>query len=687
MTSTSRAAIDGRQAVAEAPSNRVVQKPVPNSQAQDPRKYQIDQIRKRYSPTQGTLQNGTTTLRFHLKPSDPDFPFELEQLDCELQIPASYPTAAPKLSVRNKDIPRGFGVNIERGWDKLVEEQRGATLLNLTRALDKNLEAFLSEQKVETVTLMSFKDTRHLEGEGTSLGKQPPVSSAVSSKPKPPAAPAARKPYVPEISFSKEQISGAKARRAQEIRQLESRMGRLSLYQKSADGIVYTLPLEPRRRAELPQEFQSIQSVQLIVPLLYPLQALRVLLNDVESKDAEPLEEAFATRAAQQSQLTLMSHLNYLSQNMLPLTKQTRTAKHEVAIAIPEHAPGEQNTSTTMSEVATTHEEVKSHIQIIPRPPEWHHDDTGESDSDSESWTSGDESGEGGATVESQHGPTAAVTEQVEKGTAISFPTIELYSIELLQVSILNVSVKCQRCKTINEITGLKPGNEKASSCKKCSSPMTAMFRAEMVHQNSSRAGFIDLSGCTIADMLPSTFIPTCATCSTQSQGLVSVRGEVITNVCRECHGRFTFKIPQVKFFTVTPGSTLPPSTGPRRREEKLGLHAGDPLPDRGACFHYRKSYRWFRFSCCSKVYPCDKCHDETEDHPQEWANRMICGWCSREQNYAVEACAFCGRSVIGKRGHGFWEGGKGTRDKTRMSRKDKRKYRRTGGGETKKKD
>jgi hypothetical protein len=65
----------------------------------------------------------------------------------------------------------------------------------------------------------------------------------------------------------------------------------------------------------------------------------------------------------------------------------------------------------------------------------------------------------------------------------------------------------------------------------------------------------------------------------------------------------------------------------------------------------------------------------------------MICGWCSREQNYAVEACGFCGRSVIGKKGRGFWEGGKGTRDKTRMSRKDKRKFRRVGGSEAKKKD
>ncbi|KAI1129721.1 hypothetical protein F5Y10DRAFT_237840 [Nemania abortiva] len=681
-----RQAIDGRQAVAEASPGRVVPKPVPSSQRQDPRRYQLDQIKRRFSPKLGTLQNGTTTVRLQLKPSDPDFPFELEHLDCELQVPSSYPDQAPALLVRNKDIPRGFCLNIERGWDKLVSESRDATLLALVTALDKHLEAFLSEQKAETVTLMSFKDTRHLEQPRTALGELPaPISQEAPAKPPTPP----RRPYVPEESFTPEQIATAKARRAQEIRQLEARMGRMSLYQKSADGVVYTLPLEPRRRAELPQGLQSVQSIQLIIPLLYPLQALRVLLSDVESQDAEPLEEAFVTRAAQNSQLTLMNHLNYLSQNMHTMAKQIEATK------LAQLAPTFSSTSNEHASKAPEAKgassidraDSKGHIHVVPRPPEWGyaHESSGSDDSDSESWDSGADSEEGGVEIASNPPHVSGVAQQVERGTAISFPTIELYGIELLQITILNISTKCQRCKTLNDITGLKPETEKAVNCRKCGSPSTAMFRQEMVHQNSTRAGFIDVAGCTVADMLPSTFVPTCAKCSTPSQGLVSVRGEAVTNVCRECHGRFTFKIPQVKFLAITPGSALPPTVGPRRRQEKLGLHAGESLPARGTCSHYRRSYRWFRFSCCSKVHPCDQCHDENEDHPQEWANRMICGWCSREQNYAVEACAFCGRSVIGKRGKGFWEGGKGTRDKTKMSRKDKRKFRRVGGGEAKK--
>lgn len=40
-----------------------------------------------------------------------------------------------------------------------------------------------------------------------------------------------------------------------------------------------------------------------------------------------------------------------------------------------------------------------------------------------------------------------------------------------------------------------------------------------------------------------------------------------------------------------------------------------------------------YRFPCCGKLYPCDTCHNEKEtDHEMEMANRMICGYCSKEQ-------------------------------------------------------
>ncbi|POR38477.1 Uncharacterized protein TPAR_01333 [Tolypocladium paradoxum] len=681
MIALNKTQVDGsprtrKQAVAEPSASRVVSKPVPESQAQDPRGYQMEQLRRRFSPRESAAEDGSTSLIFKLSPSDPDFPFELAHLDCDLRVPEAYPEERPELRVRNKDIPRGFSINIERGWEGLADERKGATLLALINALDVNLEKFLSEQKVEKAKLVAFKDTRHLEAE--------PVK-AISAHPEPakPKPKPALKPNVPEQSYTKEQIAEAKARRAQEVRQLEARMGRLPRFRRSADGVVFTLPIEPKRRSDLSPGLQSVSSLHLIVPLLYPLQDLRIQLNEAEAGDAEPVEELFVTKAAEQKQMSLMSHMNYLAQNLHNLEKQARALAPKVETLMMMQAQEEPQAGAAAGPSGLSAGD-KSHVKVIPRPPEW---DIGNDEDESEDDCSDTEEERDGGVVLRAEEPTTATqaTETLERGTMISFPSIELRGIEILQISMLSINVKCERCKTPNDITGLKPGVEKVSSCKKCATQLTAKFNQQLVHEHSTRAGFIDLSGCKVADMLPTSFVPTCAKCSTASQGLVSVRGETTTNVCRECHGKFSFRIPEVKFLFISPGSLPPPTVGPRRKAEKLGLHAGEPLPGRGACPHYRRSLRWFRFSCCDKVHACDRCHDGAEDHANEWASRMICGWCSREQNYAAEACGFCGRSVVGRKGRGFWEGGKGTRDRTMMSRKDPRKYKRLGSQVTKK--
>ncbi|KAL8305845.1 hypothetical protein RB597_003471 [Gaeumannomyces tritici] len=682
------------QAVAEAASSRVVPKPVPQRQKQDPREYQLGQLRRRFSPKESSLASGVTCLALTITPSDPDFPFDLGRgLEVEIKVPASYPKAPPTLSVKHSDMPRGIAINVERGWDQLVSERRGSTLLSLTNALDKHLESFLSEKAAKTVKMTIFKDTRHIEALQANPDPEP------VQEPVPQQAPQHQRPvYVPEETFTKDQIAEAKARRALETRQIESRMGRLPSYQKSSDGVVYTLPLEPKRRTELPPALQAVRSMQLIIPLLYPLQKMRVLLNDVDSEDAEILEGLFAQKAAEQRHMNLMSLINYLTQSLHLLARQAQQQKKTLEASRASETINSADRGKQVEGKAAAHsasvDDVKSHIHVIPRPPEWsrgHGDDFESSGSDDDPYDSDDDDDEGGGGAAlGQPGSlsVSAAGQTPEKGVAITFPSVELYGVELLQISLLSISVKCQRCKMANDVGGISPGVEKGVGCRKCAADMTVTFRPELVHQGSARAGFLDLAGCTASDLLPSTFTPTCDKCSTPTaQGLVSVRGETTTNVCRECHGRFTFKIPDVRFQTYTPAHALAApgaaagGGGPRRRAEKLGLRAGEPLPARGACEHYRKSYRWFRFSCCDRVFPCDRCHDADADgHVHEWAARMVCGHCSREQNYRPESCLYCGRSVVGRKGSGYWEGGKGTRDRVLMRKGDKRKYRRVGG-------
>ncbi|KKK17532.1 CHY zinc finger domain protein [Aspergillus rambellii] len=62
------------------------------------------------------------------------------------------------------------------------------------------------------------------------------------------------------------------------------------------------------------------------------------------------------------------------------------------------------------------------------------------------------------------------------------------------------------------------------------------------------------------------------------------------------------------------------------------------------------------------------------------YSSYLYSGFCSREQIYRPENCGICRAYLTGKAGSGFWEGGKGTRNKVLMSRKDPRKYKRRGG-------
>jgi ubiquitin-protein ligase len=51
-----------------------------------------------------------TIVRLAIKPSDPDFPYEIEALQLQLNIPKDYPKKACSAQVLNSDIPKGFAL-------------------------------------------------------------------------------------------------------------------------------------------------------------------------------------------------------------------------------------------------------------------------------------------------------------------------------------------------------------------------------------------------------------------------------------------------------------------------------------------------------------------------------------------------------------------------------------------------
>ncbi|KAI5184360.1 hypothetical protein NEHOM01_0105 [Nematocida homosporus] len=94
-----------------------------------------------------------------------------------------------------------------------------------------------------------------------------------------------------------------------------------------------------------------------------------------------------------------------------------------------------------------------------------------------------------------------------------------------------------------------------------------------------------------------------------------------------------------------------------------------------GTCVHYKKSTRIFVFPCCGERYPCDICHNDKEEHLAELAKRMICGICRTEAPVAPTCPNPNCRAKLTGSHSAHWEGGKGSRDKATMSKKDRKKY------------
>jgi hypothetical protein len=505
---------DRRQAINKpVPASRVVPKPVPQAATQDPREFQLGQLKRRFNPKESKLarnelldiEEGTALLQFKLSPSDPDFPYEMTALEVCLSVPPLYPRHKPSLRVGNKDIPRGFALNIESGFQGLVEERPDATLLELMNALDRNLEVFLSAPKVDTVKIVPNRDTRHLALSSRSMGPSSEVASPATRV----SSSVQDSPNVvePVQTFSAEQKAQAAKTREVETRQLEARMGRLPLYKKSGDGTAYRIPIEPKNRAKLPVSIQVVKAVQLFIPLLYPLQPCRIQLEGVESKEARSVEKGFEMKAAERHELTLMAHINYLVQNLPTLAKTV--LEQEKNLSLVPSPPIEPSREVMKGkQIEGRQDAERSHIQYITRPPEWTLIDEDKlSDTDSDdlySYDTGDEFSEqeGGVDITDQKSALLPSQNQ-ERGTAISFPFIELYGIELLELTTLNLTVKCERCKEITEVKGLKNGGTKAESCKKCAMTLQVCFRRDLVHAHAVRAGFLDLEGCIVGDMLP----------------------------------------------------------------------------------------------------------------------------------------------------------------------------------------
>jgi hypothetical protein len=232
--------------------------------------------------------------------------------------------------------------------------------------------------------------------------------------------------------------------------------------------------------------------------------------------------------------------------------------------------------------------------------------------------------------------------QEVRTGTEIRFPDLRLENVSLLRCARMFLMVKCSRCSNTVEVENIIPeqaavdsasnGSEKYQRwlpCPTCSSLIGVLFKGNYLHANSITLGSLQLASCTPFDLLPSTYIATCTNCMEPHVPMkLTVHDQPKATVCRQCHTKMSIGIPNSQFVRFGSGTgskelCADPNAILQLKKKKqpkqdLGLVVGQPLPHHGACDHYRKSRRWFRFSCCNRIHPCDRCHDDKEDHTVE---------------------------------------------------------------------
>jgi hypothetical protein len=465
------------------------QRPVSKLEQSDPREFQINQLRRRYRPQEVNGAQGCT-LTFGLVPSDPDFPFELERLQCVLHVPSSYPKGRPTLAVTNSEMEAAYQANIARGFDEIVDfsyrsNGRG-TLLGWLNSLDKKLESLLTTLE-RGPTLKFFANL----GDGSTTKeptKAPAPSQPSLSKGRSETPSATAKPTPKARTIAPRHTAEAKAaaekRRATETKQLEARLGRLPMYQKLQDGRTYVIPIQPTKKDRLPRTLQALKTVKMIVPQLYPLEHSSIKLQGVEGPEVKATEVGFTQWVEQTSQLSLVSQVNYLASNIHKFAETPVPKEEETTEAVPPTVEEDEEEDVDVEEPTKAHapdNEDRPHLVVIPRPPEWsvpNPENGAEGTSDESSYDedeySDEEDEEGGAPV-----PASVDNNAIGRGVALSLPFLELYGIELLEILNLNITVKCERCKVsvdikhVPQITDEKGQMPKMESCRKCANNMS----------------------------------------------------------------------------------------------------------------------------------------------------------------------------------------------------------------------
>jgi uncharacterized CHY-type Zn-finger protein len=488
-------------------------------------------------------------LQISVRPSDPDFPYDLEALHLRIHLPSTYPDEVPTVLITNEDLQLELKSHIENEIRKKTNTLVGQPCLRpLFRWLDKNMETLLAKKPLRAITFVSFPRQ---------------VLSTINED----------KPNLNEDPCQNKSESIDQSN----VKDFEI------LVRKKGDDI------------------EALRTELLKSPVSKQLKETILKKDDIEMDFNSKFPMIGPKFGRENGEPDLLSTISSLDSSLGRL-------KIDQEIKIPHHV---------------------------------------------------------------EH-----------KGIQIKILTLLLDEISLMECISLRLLLRCGKCHEFKEVT-LSPYISISITCDKCHTLLTIQLGTTIIHANSLALGYLDVNHAIPFDVLPSHFKITCASCDKETKLHDIMLGQKYERSCFYCHIKQRLMVEGFRFDRLIPSVINAPSvpvksSTPKKKvyRQELGLRLGQPLENFGTCEHYGKSYRWLRFPCCGKAYPCDVCHEKkkTDGHEMVLANRMICGFCSKEQAYSQKPC-ICGRSLVGSSSSQFWEGGKGCRDLSRLSKKDPKKH------------
>lgn len=261
-----------------------------------------------------------------------------------------------------------------------------------------------------------------------------------------------------------------------------------------------------------------------------------------------------------------------------------------------------------------------------------------------------------------------------------------------LTPKVVQLQVVCGRCKKPADVEVESRSLDSCETtwpCSVCKLELGVVLAPNICHAGDLTVAYVLGSGCHPTQWLRGDFEAVCGECGEAARVRNVMPGYRKRSNCGACHTALNLVVGGAQLLGpgVAQWSRVAEVEGERlaaRRQmqaaraierETLGVRLNEALPNKGTCKHMSKSFRWFRFPCCGRAFPCPTCHDDAMDHPHEWAKRMICGRCSHEQLFTNDDCRHCGAAQTRSKSS-FWEGGQGNRNVATMSKKDSHKYR-----------